>query len=140
MNTNTHPRGDVLQAYADRQLPAPEAEAVAAHCTACDACRQEVAGWRRLQSRLAVDAVTGPAPRTWPAVAGRLARQRRPLGYPFAFGAVAACAAGLALALFLAGGSAGVHDSVDSAAVGAAQPAEGASLLDVYQSMVPEES
>ncbi len=137
MTGNHHPKGHVLQAFADGALDAATAAQVAGHCAACDACRRELEQIGEVHAVLARD--PGPArPRpAWPAVQARLQRERRPLGLTFAFGTALACAAGLALSILVGGG--GVHHQVAGPVIENATEG-GASLLDIFATAIPEES
>jgi len=138
MKRDRHPRGEILQAFADAQLEAAEAAQVQAHCAACAVCRESVDGFIAVRELLAANADLPAAPHVWAGVAARLAYKRRPLGLGFAFGAAAACAVGLVLAIVIADGGSRATHSVGDASVQAAWQGGGSSLLDVFQSALPE--
>ncbi len=120
-----------LQAVADGEIGGPEAESLLAHCGGCDRCRRELDGIRRVPAaRAAGRGDEAPDP-VWPRLAAARS-SRRPLrvGPVLAAGAVAACAAGVALGLFVgrtpdkAAGAEGTLLWTDTA---------GASLLDIFE-------
>jgi len=62
--TCPYPRS-LLEDYVDRELPEAEAEAVAKHLAACDACRAEYEAILKLKSLLRRQAVPEPHPEYW---------------------------------------------------------------------------
>jgi len=62
--TCPYPRS-LLEDYVDGDLPLAEAEAVAKHLAACDACRTEFEATLRLKSLLSRPTVKGPHPEYW---------------------------------------------------------------------------
>src|SRR5947209_6013957 len=59
--TNAHPDPDVLTAYTEHCLPAPERQAVVAHLSACGSCREVVALSQAQVPELAMQTVVQPA-------------------------------------------------------------------------------
>ncbi len=102
MNANDHPRGDILQAYFDAELPAAEAAVVTDHCRDCSDCRAILADLAVVQGRLAADAAELRTDSVWPDVEARLQRERnRRFGPALAFGTAFACAAGVVLGILV---------------------------------------
>ncbi len=144
MSSSEHPRGDILQAYVDAELPTAKAMAVEEHCRACPGCREQMASLRALQATLALDRGHEPPQPVWPGLSARLGRERRPLGLAFAFGATVACAAGVTLGIVVggapAGQSRGTRPSTEATADVFWGGDRGASLLDVFATPGPEGS
>ncbi len=137
MKTNDHPQGHVLQAYFDTELSEAEAIAVGEHCNGCLECRTVLAELDAVGQYLTDDR-SGVVPEpVWPHVAARLRRERnRRLSPVFAFGTVAACAAGIVLGLLVgtpAGDTIGDTSATTWAAAGLFSSDSGStSLLDIY--------
>ena len=102
MNSTDHPRGYVLQAYFDAELSDTDAAVVDEHCRDCARCREILADLNAVQQRLASDKMDVSPKPIWPHVAPGLQRERKHrIGFVFALGTTAACAAGLVLGLLL---------------------------------------
>lgn len=144
MSRNDHPQGAVLQAYVDGELAPAQSAEVAEHCQACLDCRQELASIHAVQAQLALAAGPGAPRPVWPAVAARLARDRRPLGAAFTLGAAAACTAGIVLGIVIArapgGAQASAENWIRTSPEALWRSDGGASLLDVFAPAAPEES
>ncbi len=98
---------DRVQDYLDERLNPTDRADFERHLPGCDACRDDVEAWHRLQAELRAAAALQPAPLDRRAVAARLfdSGRGRPWLAPALAGAAAAAAALLLLALWWPGGA-----------------------------------
>jgi len=102
MNHNTHPEEQVLLAFFDEELAADKASQVKIHCESCAECQQILTDFAAVQEMVQSNIpVQKPQP-VWSAVASKQGGFQHDGFQPaLVFGTIAACAAGLALGLFM---------------------------------------
>ena len=128
---SSHPGGKRILALIDGELPPTEADPVRRHIEECAQCRRE---WEELGAvadslaALAAPSASEPLRPVWPIVRDRLSRTDRPILKP-AFGAAAAAAVLVGVAIGILVGSAGSR----------ATESEGAYLWSSFGSSLAED-
>nr|MEE4267719.1 zf-HC2 domain-containing protein [Candidatus Krumholzibacteria bacterium] len=112
MTLNSHPEGEILQAYHDGELPAAEAAEVRAHCEQCEVCRSQLADLKMMNSILGCLEAPAMSGSVWPRI--QASEGRSPAIKP-SWGLVA-CAAGIALGFLLGPVQSGQENAATSLA------------------------
>ena len=97
MTMNSHPEGQILQAYHDGELTAAEGAEVRAHCEVCAECRSQLADLEMMNSLLGRVEAPVMSGSVWPRIQ---ASEDRSIAIKPAWGLVA-CAAGIVLGFLL---------------------------------------
>jgi anti-sigma factor RsiW len=129
-----------IQACLDGELAREEADAVRAHCAACETCGRAWRETEELCRLLSADAAAPLSRSLWPAVLRRMERRSSPRArISFAVGASAAVAAGLLLGLLLGSGNGAVESAwrAEWRDVGTLLTEDGTTLDDLYLAEAP---